>query len=1027
MRPRRAWWILAMSCALAGAARADDCELIASALPTVQLPGRARSVAFARLDTDPIPDLIVGCDGSSLYPAGSTLVLLLASPSGGRPDGAYLPVGSVEVGVRAEALVAADFNGDGTPDLVVASTGSGILQVLMGRPDVSTGGVSFLPTGVRNLPVFPATLRAGDLTGDGRDDLVLVGGGCSAGRLLVLPSTAGPGFAPAFGPEVSTAAGCDPVGLELADLDRNGRLDAIVTLRGTGELRPFMGLGGGTFQPGSPVSVGAGVSGVAVGDLDADGIPDLAVGLETPPGGATALLFGSGDGATWDGGFEGLVVHGSAPARLPRIADLDGDGSLDVLATGAGGKNLVTVLRGHAASPAAAHEPWVLFGDFPRLDGVAIGDAGGSPVLIGVSTQRAGLLRWSVECAIQPDVTPSPAGTWTPNGLAVAEAPGSQRFPSLVPDAGDGAIVVWEDTRTSPPGIRAQRLGSDGLPRWGIEGRIIAKRGFTALSSRAVADGAGGVYVGWSGNAGLGDTVWIQRLDSDGQPAPGWPAAGVPALTRTGSRFSMGPLVAVSDGGAMVAVRSDSATSNAQSLIVQRIDAHGVVAAGWPELRGDPFLPFYEIRRLIPRGPGGFTIGVVTLQVRCHHQVCSYSSSLGYWRYGAGGYTEVDHESFAFEASLSIDRWDDGFDLVAGHRSGKLCFGPAGTLDVPESCRDIAILQGESPAPALGCTGPGGALLAWGTAPPSGTEVRVTHLRSDATFYPPFPPEGALVRAGPGAASSLVLQPIDWHGGLLGWVDTRADAGDLYVHWQDGRGVAHPEWPFGGVPVAQGPGTPSEPRVLRCRDGSIVMAWQDTRVDAAGIYAQRFAPGDVPVPVLATARLHELEPGRVVIRWDVPAAVEANASLERHAPGEDWSAWAPLASLGGGRFELVDDSVTPGSRYGYRLLLDGPEGAAQVGEIWVDVPSVHRFHLGAPAPNPAGGTVRLELGLVTAAGSRLAMFDLAGRRVRERDLSGLAPGRRTIELSTTGLPPGLYWVVLESGGRRESRRLTLLR
>jgi hypothetical protein len=88
-------------------------------------------------------------------------------------------------------------------------------------------------------------------------------------------------------------------------------------------------------------------------------------------------------------------------------------------------------------------------------------------------------------------------------------------------------ICAWVDTVGTLPELVAQRLDGDGNvdPSWPVSGLIVAQSTTTGFSARAVSDGADGILLGWS-MSGAG--VHALHLLSNGTPAPGWPAGGVP-------------------------------------------------------------------------------------------------------------------------------------------------------------------------------------------------------------------------------------------------------------------------------------------------------------------------------------------------------------------------------------------------------------------------------------------------------------------------------------------------------------------
>jgi len=109
----------------------------------------------------------------------------------------------------------------------------------------------------------------------------------------------------------------------------------------------------------------------------------------------------------------------------------------------------------------------------------------------------------------------------------------------------------------------------------------------------------------------------------------------------------------------------------------------------------------------------------------------------------------------------------------------------------------------------------------------------------------------------------------------------------------------------------------------------------------------------------------------------------------------------------------------------------GESGLAAV----ADVPAAGApagFALAPPAPNPARGAALLRYTLAAAAPVSLALFDLAGRRVRAldegvRDAGGHVARWDGRDDAGQPAPPGLYFVRLEAAGRRATVRLVVVR
>jgi hypothetical protein len=114
--------------------------------------------------------------------------------------------------------------------------------------------------------------------------------------------------------------------------------------------------------------------------------------------------------------------------------------------------------------------------------------------------------------------------------------------------------------------------------------------------------------------------------------------------------------------------------------------------------------------------------------------------------------------------------------------------------------------------------------------------------------------------------------------------------------------------------------------------------------------------------------------------------------------------------------------------YSYTLSVTPPDGDSfSVGpvEVLVKEDALPRPVLAAPFPNPAEASVTLEYTLpVDCAGARLAVYDLAGRRM---DVLHLEPDDNAVEVDCSAYAPGVYTAVLETAVGTATRRLVIAR
>ncbi len=146
----------------------------------------------------------------------------------------------------------------------------------------------------------------------------------NTGDVLVFRAAAGTLSAPAV-----YLGGGGTTDLALADVDRDGWVDAVTAGPAqsptgvSGYVSVFRNRGDGTFDAPIRHPTGSRADSVAVGDLNADGWPDIVVGSWDNR--SLQIFLGRGDGD--------FAAAGSVPGQghAAVVADLDGDGDLDVV------------------------------------------------------------------------------------------------------------------------------------------------------------------------------------------------------------------------------------------------------------------------------------------------------------------------------------------------------------------------------------------------------------------------------------------------------------------------------------------------------------------------------------------------------------------------------------------------------------------------------------------------------------------------------------------------------------------------
>jgi hypothetical protein len=152
-----------------------------------------------------------------------------------------------------------------------------------------------------------------------------------ASAMCAEPQSRKPLFAPAPGSPIAVAGG--PGNVVLGDLNKDGKLDLVVTCGGGRSVTVLLGQGDGQFRaaPGSPVRVPDSPHEPALGDINGDGKLDLAFASHNTY--AVTLLLGDGRGGFALAPTSPIVMKDAQQPHTHGLAlgDFSGDGKLDLV------------------------------------------------------------------------------------------------------------------------------------------------------------------------------------------------------------------------------------------------------------------------------------------------------------------------------------------------------------------------------------------------------------------------------------------------------------------------------------------------------------------------------------------------------------------------------------------------------------------------------------------------------------------------------------------------------------------------
>ncbi len=296
--------------------------------------------------------------------AGPGTYLLRVSAPSGAPHyrlateftAAFDPMAALTPGaINQTQLIAADFTGDGIPDLVEAigddrgfHLGNGYPNGVLVMPGLGDG--SFGSPVVTDLHLIPQSqngfgvMRSADFNNDGIADLAIFDAPLTPGTVNILLGQGDGRFT--LMPFTLTLS--VPM-LAVGDVNHDGKADLIVgneASAGDGTLSVYFGDGAGGFAAQSVVTAVNGVfaAALAAGDFNNDGQLDFTAGSGT-------VLLGHGDGTFTQVEDRDILNNQSADIA---VRDLDGDGNLDLVETpgnvsaaGTFTQGYITVSYGH--------------------------------------------------------------------------------------------------------------------------------------------------------------------------------------------------------------------------------------------------------------------------------------------------------------------------------------------------------------------------------------------------------------------------------------------------------------------------------------------------------------------------------------------------------------------------------------------------------------------------------------------------------------------------------------------------------
>ena len=312
----------------------------------------------------------------------------------------------------------ADFDGDGMTDMIVSNYNSNTISVY--RNTSTSGSISFSAAQSYATGTRPGYAQVADIDGDGKPDIIEANN--SSNSLSIFINTSSGTGNISFATKVDVTVGSAPSIIAIADIDGDGKVDIVCPNQGASNIYLLRNTSSGAGIVNFSTSVltsgvgSSGPRGVSIGDLDGDGKPDLVI-ANSYAGTITIYKNNCSAGFISFGSKTDYTMNSGTTTMTTQIADLDGDGKLDILVPNANTNNFITVLRNNSSGGNISLQSLINYtigvgSSSPSFIAVADVDADGKPDIVtaNTTTNTLSIIRNQINGPVITSFTPTSSG-----------------------------------------------------------------------------------------------------------------------------------------------------------------------------------------------------------------------------------------------------------------------------------------------------------------------------------------------------------------------------------------------------------------------------------------------------------------------------------------------------------------------------------------------------------------------------------------------------------------------------------------
>lgn len=274
-------------------------------------------------------------------------------------------------GTSPSGIITVDINRDGKADVITANSGSNSISVFRNTSTINS--ISFSTKVDFTTGTIPIDVATGDIDGDGKMDIVVVNRNSNTVSVFRNTETTG---AVSFANKVDFTTGSQPVALQVADFNLDGKPDIVVVNNASNTISLFRNQSiSGTILFATKVDYATSNSpnSVHCGVLDDDTKPDIVVGSNTTNVVVAHRNTSPSSSITFASGIN--ISTGNSPVCV-KLFDIDSDGKKDII-TANESDNTVSVIRNLSSGTTLSFaSPHILSFGLP-LRSLTVGDFNG--------------------------------------------------------------------------------------------------------------------------------------------------------------------------------------------------------------------------------------------------------------------------------------------------------------------------------------------------------------------------------------------------------------------------------------------------------------------------------------------------------------------------------------------------------------------------------------------------------------------------------------------------------------------------